>query len=271
MILLYLTYRKQKDCCWPNSLRTRPSKAACLAMLARVCLTMGDYESALENADKCLKLYSKITDFNTLDRRTDEPFHNNTDDILFFSRQLLDGNFVMTSGVGPNASDFIGIDTVLLDSYDNGDLRKDIFFGKGTDGRYYRNLMFGTLTNNMYPFTGLATDEVYLIKAESQARLGQQELARQTLSSLLLKRFENGTDSKLDSVEEELLLNRILDERHKELVWRSTRWTDLKRLNRDGAKIEVQRNLGGQIIRLEPSSSRYVFPIPDEELIHLQK
>lgn len=253
----------------PPQLRTRQSKTAAYALLAKVYLNMMDYENALKYADLSLSLYSEVTNFNNIDLSTDQPFQWNNADVIYYTTQVLD--YTTTSGVGSITAYYIGVDENLLELYDlTSDLRHQAYFGKSNDGNYYRKMMFGSTSVNLYPFTGLATDEIMLIKAECEARLNKILNARGSLIRLLKNRFTNGYSFDFDFLNHEELVEKILEERRKELVWRSIRWTDLKRLNKEGRKITIKRQLGDQIYLLEPNSPRYVFPIPDNELIHLK-
>lgn len=251
----------------PLPLRTRQSKTAAYGMLAKVYLVMGDFQKAGLYADTCITLYPTITDFNELDANTDQPFHQNNDDVIYYTTQILD--YTTTSGVGMLTGNYIGMDTTLMTMYDPEDLRLQIFFNKNEQGRFYRKMMFGSVAVNLYPFTGLATDEIYLIKAESLARIGEVGEAKNALLQLLRKRFPPGYDFEIDHLEQVSLIERVLLERRKELIWRSTRWTDLKRLDKLGITTTTTRKLGDNVYEISSDDDRVVFPIPENELIHL--
>jgi len=254
----------------PDPLRTRPSKAAAYALLAKVYLNMANYQNALEATNKTLELYSYVTDFNTLDLSSEQPFRNNYNDIIYYTTQVQD--FTITSGVGPLTANYISIDTLLLSSYDASiDLRFPVFFSVADNGNYYRKMMFGSRLVNLYPFTGLATDEIFLIKAECETRLGKDDQAKKTLLSFLEKRFIKGYRPNLNNLNNKELLERVFEERKKELIWRSTRWSDIKRLSRDGEELVLTRIIGENHYELKSNSPRFIFPIPDNELIHLKK
>src|SRR5690606_20924615 len=103
--------------------------------------------------------------------------------VIYYTTQVY--NYNTTSGVGNLTANYIGMDTTLLQQYDQGnDLRWSAFFAQHASGRYYRKMMFGSRGINLYPFTGLATDEIYLIQAESKARLGELSAARKSLTKL---------------------------------------------------------------------------------------
>lgn len=239
--------------------RNRPSKIAAFSMLARVYLSMREYEKAEIYADKALALNLKLTDFNTLAISDFSSFNVNSEEIIYFTHQI--GEFPET--IYSQQGGFYGIDPALVQLYNITDLRRDIYFKKDELGNF---IVKAINTNLPFPFTGLAVDEIYLIKAECLARSNQPENAMGYLNSLVKTRIKTGTFIPLVALSAEDALNQILIERRKALVWRSLRWTDLKRLNMEGRNIVLTRNLDGQIFTLDPNSPKYVFPIPDDEI-----
>ncbi|MES2376673.1 MAG: RagB/SusD family nutrient uptake outer membrane protein [Bacteroidota bacterium] len=241
--------------------RNRPSKAAVNAMLARVYLYMGNYPEASKAADLCLTTYNKLIDYNTISLTKTTPFSYNTDETIFFSRQQI--SYAYTTGYTTNWTT-IGVDTSLLKTYSANDLRLPIFFAMNALKNY--NVKRGYVGGGFYGFTGLATDEVMLIKAECAARANDTQTAVNTLNQLLINRYKKGTFVPINISNPNTALTQVLLERRKELIWRALRWSDLKRLNRDGANITIQRNLSGVTYTLPPNSPLYVFPIPDDEI-----
>ena len=59
-------------------------------------------------------------------------------------------------------------------------------------------------------------------------------------------------------------LDTILVERRKELAFRGIRWSDLRRLNKEGWNITLTRNLNGVMYTLPPNSELYTLPIPPD-------
>ncbi|MFP9100715.1 RagB/SusD family nutrient uptake outer membrane protein [Flavobacterium sp. RHBU_24] len=90
---------------------------------------------------------------------------------------------------------------------------------------------WGSYDGSPLPFSGIATDEIYLIKSECLARAGKFTEAMQVLNTLLEKRWIAGTFFPL-SATGTAALDIILSERRKELVLRGLRWSDLRRLNK---------------------------------------
>lgn len=242
--------------------RNRPSKAAAWAMKARVYLYMGDYARAGLSADSALFYHNKLIDFNLVSTTSDTPFSHNAEEVIYHSNQI--GAYSSTTGIG-NRPD-IEVTPSLYQRFAAEDLRKLIYFRTNTLGRI--NVKRGYMSTGIYQFTGLASDEVYLIKAECLARKGQTATSVDVLNSLLVKRFKKTPAFKpLTATTPLEALDLILLERRKELIWRGIRWSDLKRLNREGANITLSRSINGKTYTINPNDPKYVFPIPDQEII----
>ena len=115
-------------------------------------------------------------------------------------------------------------------------------------------------------FSGLATDELFLIKAECLARAGNASGALSTLNDLLRARYAQGTFVDLHADDPQQALRLVLQERRKELVFRGIRWSDLRRLNKEGAGIVLTRLLNGKTYTLPANSNKYTLPIPPDEI-----
>lgn len=234
--------------------KTRPSKPAVDAFFARVYLVMGDFEMALYHAERCLGANGNLMDFNGLDVGATLPFLRFNDEVLFESS--LTNSTALSNHI---------IDGSLYESYDGHDLRK---------AAYYRVLTGNLRFKGSYSrsasvfFCGLAVDEMYLIAAECSARLGNLGQANEHLQDLMATRYRRidglGTYPPTGHLNGEDLLGLILAERRKELIFRGLRWMDLRRLNREGANIVLTRSVAGNPYSLQPNSTRYTFPIPDD-------
>jgi hypothetical protein len=81
----------------------------------------------------------------------------------------------------------------------------------------------------------------------------------------MIKRWSNnGSWAPFTASNSTEALNLILEERRKELVFRGLRWTDLRRLNKQGYNITLKRVLDGKTHILSPGDDRWVFPIPPD-------
>lgn len=245
----------------PTANLNRPSKVAAFAFLARVYLNMRNYTQAENYADKCLELYNTLVDYNTVNQTSATPFSPTNDELIYSSVQV--ATYSRTTGVSATSS--AKVSPNLLSLYASNDLRLKVFYALGTDGTYTKKR--GYNGSGVYHFTGLATDEIYLIKSECLARRNETKSAMDILNMLLIKRLSNTTPYVpiiANSASE--ALSQILLERRKELAWRGLRWQDIKRLNKEGANITLTRLLNGTNYILPTNDPRYVFPIPDDEI-----
>jgi hypothetical protein len=224
-------------------------------------LAIGKYASALNYADQSLKLYDQLIDYNTLDVSSITPFDITNDETLYHSTLCYATSSVFgTYFLAPNTI----VDSSLYNSYSDDDLRKRLFFELSSNTNL-PGIRFG-YSRSINPFSGFATDELYLIKAECQARAGLVNDAMGTLNQLLVNRFETGKFTPYDAVTKQEAINIILRERRKELVFRGLRWQDLRRLNKEGSNITLKRKLGTREYALSPNSNLYALPIPVQEI-----
>ncbi len=231
---------------------TRPSKAAAEGFLARVFLSMSKFNEALPYADSALQLNNTLIDYNTLDSNSYAPFQRYNPEVLFHTLLIVRGLlFPPTQKV----------DSTLYQSYNTEDLRRSMFFQANGDGTYSFK---GSYDGSIILFGGIATDELYLVRAECYARMDNAAAAMRELNTLLVHRWKTGTFVPLVAVDSREALNIILGERRKELIFRGLRWQDLKRLNMEPAYAKtITRNIAGEVYTLPPNDNRYVLPIPD--------
>lgn len=234
-----------------TSLKNRPSGRAALAMLAKISLSMGDYRSAGEYADRALEVDGNLIDFNGVKTGTSRVFPeilpNNNVEVSWFVSKVSYGFF---------GNAVRRVDPSLLASYEPNDLRKTVYFYHTAAGAAYFS-----------GYDGLANDELYLIGAEAWVRLGDLQKGLGLLKKLMDNRFKTGTFQLASGLDQRGALGLVLEHRKKELIWRGTRWYDLKRLNAEGIFAEtVTRSYQGKTVVLEPRDRRYVFPIPEDEI-----
>ncbi|MCS4165172.1 RagB/SusD family nutrient uptake outer membrane protein [Sphingobacterium sp. BIGb0116] len=246
------------------SYHTRPLKVSALAMLARVYLNMQDYQNAKLYADSAISLKSALIDFNDPSQVSNSmsfKFKANgvgNPEIIFYAFKSL--SIFETGFLGQG----IQVSPELYNLYEDNDLRKTYFFGKSGS----RLNFVGSYTGARPDFSGIGTNEVYLIRAEASARLNLLSQARTDLNKLLSLRYKTGTAPSITEDNQLALLRTILKERRKELPRTgNTRWEDLRRLNLDPnfAKT-LTRTYKGEQYSIEPNSPRYVLPIPNNEI-----
>jgi len=225
---------------------TRPSKAAVYGLLSRVYLSTRAYSTALLYADSCLQIKPGLLDYNTVNPGNNPTFTRSNTEVIFGAAN---------SSNGPIGRSFT--DSGLFASYQPNDLRKTLFFRNG-------RIFSGRYDEDNYAFCGIATDEIYITRAECYARVGNTTGAMADLNTLLVNRWTSGTFTPFTAVDAADALRQILPERRKELLYRGLRWTDLRRLNKDPATATTLfRTVNGQAYTLQPNDSRYVYAIPD--------
>lgn len=235
--------------------KIRPTRQAAFAMLARTFLSMRDYDAAWLYADSCLQISATLIDYN--DPAIAFP------DRYYGFRQFNDEVITVTGMEIPELlSAYIGrTDSIFYSSYDDNDMRKQIYFIDNGDG----SVSFkGSYDSWKSLFSSVATDEMFLIRAECSARKNRLQEAINDLNTLLEKRWKTGTFQPYVATDSVETLNIILKERRKELTMRGLRWMDIKRLNKEGYNISLKRVVNGEEYALIPGDSRFALPLPED-------
>lgn len=232
----------------------RASKPAALALLARTYLFMRDYENCLVYADKCLELKSDLMDFNKLDSTV-------VFSIPEFNPEVIYHSTISTGGHPSISVDYGLVDTVLLASYSEGDLRKSLFFRTNDNGT---SSFTGNYSGTVSRFSGVAVNEVLLMRLECLARLGRSEEALPEMNDFLLHRYKEGEYVPFDSGSPKDVLQFVLDERRKELLMRGLRFPDVKRRNKEGANISFKRVINENEYILPPNDPKFAVSIPEQ-------
>lgn len=234
---------------------TQPSRTAAMALLARIFLSMEDYPKALEYANKVLAVKDDLMDFNALDVSLPYPIPLFNEEVIWHAEMRGSFNNTNLSGL---------VDTILYQSYNELDIRRNAFYFFRNGGFQFKGNYRGT---RLELFCGLATDEVYLIAAECMARSGQTSEALALLQQLLVKRYKDGYVPTMNWLTGDDILRLILNERRKELVFRGLRWSDLRRLRHDSRfSVTLTRQLNGTYYKLESENKKYTFLIPPDEI-----
>lgn len=230
--------------------KTRPSQSAAYGLLARTYLWLRDYPAAKRYADSCLMISHDLMDYNQLDMDINYPIPRHNVEVIFEK----------VSGTGQVLSTSrLNIPFNIYNSFVDGDLRGNAFFYEGSEGQIgFKGHYYGGAAI----FTGLATNEIYLIRAECLARAGDLDGALKDLNRLLETRWKQNEFTPLTAASIADLLALILAERRKELLFRGLRWADVKRLNKEEANISLVRMVNGQTYKLTANSARFALPLP---------
>ena len=237
----------------------RPSKAAAYAILARIHQIMGNHAQAGVYAGKALEIWPSLLDFNNVQKAGTYTFKN---DLAKSNPEVI---FYAYTGTGLYSASRMNIDSNLLLKYEPADLRRNLYYATRPAGNIY---FIGSYYGGSTFFTGLAADELYLIRAESYARENDVANAMKDLNYLLQHRYDKDQFNPKAAADKDEALRMILEERRKELFLRGTRWIDLRRLNKEpGFETPlVKFDQLGKRIEVPPASPKYVFPIPSAEI-----
>ena len=235
-----------------------PSRAAAYGLLARTYLYMGKYAEALTAAESALALQNTLMNLQDYQSYGDYSWPTVFQDTeIMLSKQ---------SSSYMYAPMVLSLSDELLNSFDAKDLRYQLFtrsletmtYGSLTQGRAYcKEYLTGDSRN-----AGPTVPEMYVIKAECEARAGQAAKAMATINTLRKKRFTAADYTDLTAADAQDALVKVLAERRRELMGRGGfRWFDLKRLNKDPKFAKtISRTYLGQTYTLEPGGNRYQFP-----------
>lgn len=238
--------------------KIRPAKHAAYALLARTYLSMRKYDSCFKYTDLSLQLYNTLLDYNSLTPSQSFPISRFNDEVLVDSYMQTPNTLVNNRAK---------IDSSLYQSYSSDDLRKIVFFRANTGSNTGTYSFKGSYTKNLNLFDGIANDEVYLMRAECYARAGNEDSALADLNTLMKNRWKTVTWVPFTANDSNDALNKILIERRKELLMRGLRWMDIKRLNKEGANISLQRIMNGQTYTLPPNDLRFALAIPEDVIL----
>jgi len=236
----------------PEDIRhDRPSRVAVYGLLARVYLVMGDYAQAKDNAIKALAIYDDITDLNAAGSRS--------------YRSSIYLSIISPASYITNLNPSIFISAELMGLYDPEDLRLIHYY------RYNAQMQPSKKDFRGIPvsaFSGLDTEEMILIYAECLAREEAVGEAIAQMERLLVRRYRTGHYSSPSLTDPEDVIEWVLQERRKELVFRGIRWSDIRRLNEQGYRISLERNMGDEVYRLDyEDRGLWTLPIPTNEVI----
>lgn len=132
----------------------------------------------------------------------------------------------------------------LLSSFETGDLRKDLYIAREVNVNsnpalnefYDTYLPFGKYKmNNSLPYSDTSfalafrLSEAYLNFAEAAAMSNSEGEAISKMNTLLERRFTPGTFTPVSALTGDALVNKIREERRKELCFEGHRWFDLRR------------------------------------------
>lgn len=257
----------------------RPTKAAVYAIMARAYLYMGKYAEALANAEKSLAINSFLHDYNTLYTGADYITNligmkrNNDKEVLLHkttAKGFLLNNYMILDSSSFNLlyPGFVKVGAVTT----NYDLRRTLkFTGFNAAGSITGKILTYSVTfNSWYKGDGsnssgadnihIGTPEMYMIRAECNARLNNLQNALDDVNVMRTKRYKTGTYTALTLADmgsnQANVLKEVLTERRRELYGKELRLFDIKRLH-----LPVTHYIGSRRLDLPADDPKLVWPI----------
>lgn len=252
-----------------------PSKAFGYALAARVYLFHRDWEKAEKAAEESLKRNNALIDYIALEADGGPTV------VTTYGRggnpEIL--NYAHMGGVTEYMSYTYGmISPELVQLFGTNDERMNLFFKMTGNPEYYFDEGSGAAlwntsigyTKFQYMAVGMRTAEVYLILAEAKARQNDLSGAVEVLNLLREKRIKGSEAILPEPATQREMMQEIINERRKELLFGFSRFWDLKRFNTepDYAKTItrvfplVSTNVEQKTYTLKPDSRLYVIPFP---------
>jgi hypothetical protein len=231
-----------------NLNKTRVTKNIAYGMLCKIYHYLGDYTNSLKYAEIVLASPdAKIVDYNDYPTMATFPKSN-----------VSPGELLYKSGSTSKRQ----LSPDLVGKYDMAnDLRCKLFYPP-TSGFYYFT------PNAIHPNCGITYAEIFLNKAECLARSGSIPGALTIVNEKIRKsRFAPANYTALTAATPEAALTAVLEERRRELAFKNVRWSDMKRLDKEGRMPAVTRLSGFTgtatvLATLEPHSRNYTLQIP---------
>lgn len=241
-----------------------PSRAAVEAGLARVYLSMRDYDAALTHAEAALSRNDRLFDWLSYYNKNLSRIENPDDYTRITSPMAHTSveNLWFCSGNGnPNfPSSDIDISEERASRFEEGDMKFLVRFKKyqsATD-TYYRGMLTG-----YYNLAGIATPEVYLIKAECQARKGQISDAMTTLDKVRASRIHPDCFQSSTASTEAQAIELIRRTKDNEMINTLIPFLDQKRYNAEGTYARtLTKEFDGKTYTLRPDSHLWTMVFP---------
>lgn len=255
-----------------------PNLAFGWALLAKVYLFHRDWNKAEEAAKESLKINGTLADYNIIEQnggiaRYRELADDKNPEVLSY--------MWMGSGWTAEAATYYAygiISPELIELFGNNDLRYSLFFRQsGTTITNYFDMGSGaaiwtpatTTARFTHMTVGMRTAETYLILAEAQARQNNIPDAVANINLLRKNRITGNYALPTPSTQEEMM-NIIISERRKELLFGFHRFFDLKRFNTEPQYAKtitrvfpvVTKTIEPKTYTLKPNSPLYIIPFP---------
>ncbi len=237
-----------------NINKYRPSKNTVNALLARIYLSMADYENAEKYANLLLPLPHQILNYADYLENDDYPRLNENPQELWVIQPSMEYAGCIVAFISEEALSVFSEEDMLFDS-------RMLYFTLPDEDGIIRIPMLISFRPNF----GIGFPEIYLTKAECLVRnKGDIDGALKLVNAIREQRIDPAGEVELTASTTEEALQIVLDERRRELLLLGQRWTDMRRLDKEGRMPAViRRDASGNLLgQLQPHDKAYVLQIP---------
>lgn len=241
-----------------------PGLGAAYAFLARVYLTMCDYTNAAKYADLALGINNQLYDWTAFYAANKTQIENPAS----YTRLVDPCNYTFVENYNYRhgstyysaAENSIPVERIAL--FEQGDARFKArwkLYTAGQDTYYY-----STLTG-YHNYGGCTTTEVYLIKAECQARADKLSDAMNTLNTVRKKRILSTYYQDLSASSKADAIAKIRRTKDNEMMFSIVPFADARRFNAEGTYANTRtfsKVVGTTTVTLSPTSHMWIMPFP---------
>lgn len=239
-------------------------KGAALAMLARIHLTMMDYDKALDYANQALAINDKLYDWNEFYQQNKEMIDNRESYTAVQSPMSYKyvENYSFAHGSSSNSSRIKNMPIPRGDMFEDGDA---YFYCNwkprtvGADSYHYG------CTQGLINYNGLRTVEQYLIKAECLARKNDITGAMAALNAVRKTRIFTESYQPVGAKDVTEALTLIRQRKDNEMLFTIVPFADARRYNTENTYIATrtfQKTVDGAMKTLSPTSHLWTLPFP---------
>lgn len=244
-----------------------PNLGAAYALLARVYLQMQNYSEALNYANLALEQNDQLYDWNAYydeHRSTIENPEDYTGLPTPTDYSYVENYYFRCGNGSPNyTTNELNIPVERAERFEEGDARflsRWKLYSQNQD-TYYRGV-----GNGYFNWGGLTTTEVYLIKAECQARLAQGgdfTEAMNTLNAVRQTRIRPEVYQPLIASTLTEAIELVRRTKDNELIFSIVPFADARRFNQEGTYAHTMtKTYGGETYTLRPDSHLWTMPFP---------
>lgn len=245
-----------------------PSRGAVEAGLARTYLSMREYDKALQHADAALSHNDQLFDWLDYYNQYKDRIANEDDYTKItspMSHTCVENLWFCSGNGNPNyPSGDIDISEERFGKFEEGDMKALVRWKKyqSTTDTYYMGMLTG-----YYNFAGIATPEVYLIKAECQARKGDYSEAMKTLDKVRESRIHPDFYQASSASSEAEAIDKIRLTKDNEMMNTMIPFIDYKRYNAEGKYARtLTKTFDGKEYSLRPDSHLWTMVFPDNAI-----